>query len=155
MFSLQIILLPSSLPPPPLYFSTDKSVWQVPGSIALAGAHCWKAQVYQPLGCNSVWELALPKVEVPGLPGHQPTLSNTVVKERQNWLLVFFLRSSFISYTWVCRQICKCIIYINSMLINIVCAFMFMDFLRRSVWWWRSICFSCASCSSKKWPGTC
>ena len=33
--------------PSPFIFSTDKSVWQVPGSIGV-GAHGWKARVYQP-----------------------------------------------------------------------------------------------------------
>ena len=32
------------LSPPPFDFSTDKSVWQVPGSIG-AGARGWKVQV--------------------------------------------------------------------------------------------------------------
>ena len=41
------------IPPPPLYFSSDKSVCQVPGPISV-GALGWKARVYQ--------GLALPKV---------------------------------------------------------------------------------------------
>ena len=40
------ILLPPSLLP--FYFSSDKSVWQVPGPICV-GAHGWKAVVYQGL----------------------------------------------------------------------------------------------------------
>ena len=93
LFSLRIILLPPSLPPPPqglqilliggvtvtsasqvlecnfgvkytkfgifanpappLYFSTDESVWQVPGSIGM-GVHGWRAWVCQPWRHNSV-----------------------------------------------------------------------------------------------------
>ena len=67
------------LPPPPLYFSTDKSVGQVPGSIGV-GAHGWRALVCQPWGRNSVYGLAVPKVEALGHPGHPPPLSDTVVK---------------------------------------------------------------------------
>ena len=37
--------------PPPLYFSSDKSVWQVPGPISV-GAHGRKARVYQGLACS-------------------------------------------------------------------------------------------------------
>ena len=40
------ILLPPSLLP--FYFSSDKSVWQVPGPICV-GAHGWKARVYHGL----------------------------------------------------------------------------------------------------------
>ena len=36
---------------PPLFFSTDKSVWQVPGSVGVV-VHGNSARVYQPLGCN-------------------------------------------------------------------------------------------------------
>ena len=46
-FSLWIILLPPSLPTSPFTFSTDKSLWLVPVSVGV-GAHCSKAQVYQP-----------------------------------------------------------------------------------------------------------
>ena len=67
------------LPPLPLYFSTDKSVGQVPGSIGL-GAHGWSALVCQLWGRNSVYGLAVPKVEALGHPGHPPPLSDTVVK---------------------------------------------------------------------------
>ena len=38
-------------PSPPLYFSSDKSVCQVPGPISV-GAHGWKARVYQGLACS-------------------------------------------------------------------------------------------------------
>ena len=44
---------PTSLPAPPLFFSIDKLVWQVPGCIGM-GAHGWRVQVYQPWGHNSV-----------------------------------------------------------------------------------------------------
>ena len=37
--------------PPPFYFSSDKSVWQVPGLIGV-GAHGWNARVYQGLACS-------------------------------------------------------------------------------------------------------
>ena len=79
--------------PPTFYFSTDKSVWQVPGSIGV-GAHGWKAQVYQPCGCNSVYGLALSKVEARGHPGHPPPVSRVAVVNTG-------LFSSFlISLTW-------------------------------------------------------
>ena len=39
--------------PYPFILSTDKSVWQVPGSIGLC-THDWRALVYQPWGRNSV-----------------------------------------------------------------------------------------------------
>ena len=44
------------LPPPhpPFHFSTDKSVWQVLGSVGM-GAHGWKERVYQPWGRNSYY----------------------------------------------------------------------------------------------------
>ena len=45
-FSLSIILLPPSLPDPPLFFPPINQ-WVVPGSVGV-GAHGWKAQVYQP-----------------------------------------------------------------------------------------------------------
>ena len=51
-FGLSIILfilLPPSLLP--FYFSSDKSVWYVPGPIGV-GAHGWKARVYQGLACS-------------------------------------------------------------------------------------------------------
>ena len=64
--------------PPAFYFSTNKSVRQVPGSIGV-GAHGWKAQVYQPWGCNSVYGLALSKVEARGHPGHPPPVSRVAV----------------------------------------------------------------------------
>ena len=84
-------LLP--LLPPTFYFSTDKSVWQVPGSIGV-GAHGWKAQVYQPWGCNSVYGLALSKVEARGHPGHPPPVSRVAVVNTG------LLSSFFISLTW-------------------------------------------------------
>ena len=37
--------------PPPFYFSSGKSVSQVPGPICV-GAHGWKARVYQGLACS-------------------------------------------------------------------------------------------------------
>ena len=37
--------------PPPLYFSSNKSVCQVPGPISV-GAHGWKAWVYQGITCS-------------------------------------------------------------------------------------------------------
>ena len=37
--------------PSPLYFSSDKSVCQVPGPISV-GAHGWKAWVYQGITCS-------------------------------------------------------------------------------------------------------
>ena len=42
-----------SLPPSflPFYFSSDKSVKQVPGPICV-GAHGWKARIYQGLACS-------------------------------------------------------------------------------------------------------
>ena len=46
-FSLWIILLLPSLPTFPFIFSTDKSLWLMPGSVGV-GAHGSKAQVYQP-----------------------------------------------------------------------------------------------------------
>ena len=66
------------IPPHTFYFSTDKSVCQVPGSIGV-GAHGWKAQVYQPWGCNSAHGLALSKVEGARHPGHPPPLSRVAV----------------------------------------------------------------------------
>ena len=51
-FGLWIILF---IPLPPsllsFYFSSDKSVWQVPGPTCV-GAHGWKARVYQGLACS-------------------------------------------------------------------------------------------------------
>ena len=38
------------IPPPSLYFSSDKSVCQVPGPISM-GAYGWKARVYQGVAC--------------------------------------------------------------------------------------------------------
>ena len=45
--SLWITHLPSLLPL--FYFSTAKSVWQVPSSIGM-GAHSWEVPIYQPWG---------------------------------------------------------------------------------------------------------
>ena len=61
------------------------------------------------------------------------TMRHKLLKRDETDVCFFFLRSSFISYPWVCTQICKCIIYINVMLINIVWALIFMDFLRKPV----------------------
>ena len=55
--------------PSTLYSSTDKSVWQVPGSIGVR-AHGWRVWVCQPWGRNS---------EAPGHPGHLPPLSEAAV----------------------------------------------------------------------------
>ena len=49
LWIILFILLPPSLLP--FYFSSDKSVWQVPGPICV-GAHGWKARVYQRLACS-------------------------------------------------------------------------------------------------------
>ena len=49
LWIILFILLPPSLLP--FYFSSDKSVWQVPGPICV-GAHGWKARVYQGLACS-------------------------------------------------------------------------------------------------------
>ena len=49
LWIILFILLPPSLLP--FYFSSDKSVWQVPGPICV-GAHGWKARIYQRLACS-------------------------------------------------------------------------------------------------------
>ena len=49
LWIILFILLPLSLPL--FIFSTDKSVWQVPGAISV-GAHGWKARVYQGIICS-------------------------------------------------------------------------------------------------------
>ena len=49
LWIILFILLPPCLLP--FYFSSDKSVWQVPGPICV-GAHGWKARVYQGLACS-------------------------------------------------------------------------------------------------------
>ena len=49
LWIILFILLPPSLLP--FYFSSDKSVWQVPGPICV-GAHGWKTRVYQGLACS-------------------------------------------------------------------------------------------------------
>ena len=49
LWIILFILFPPSLLPS--YFSSDKSVWQVPGPICL-GAHGWKARFYQGLDCS-------------------------------------------------------------------------------------------------------
>ena len=49
LWIILFLLLPPSLPP--FYFSSDKSVCQVPGPISV-GAHGWKVQVYQGLACS-------------------------------------------------------------------------------------------------------
>ena len=86
-FILWIILLPPSLP---LYSSSVKSVWQVPGSIGM-GAHGWRAWVCQPWGRNSVWGLAVPKVEAPGHLGHPPPPSDTVVNAKYDHKSCYYL----------------------------------------------------------------
>ena len=43
-------------------------------------AHGWRARVCHSSGRNSVWGMAVPKVESPGHPGHPPPLSDAVVK---------------------------------------------------------------------------
>ena len=62
--------------PSTLYSSTDKSVWQVPGSIGVR-AHGWRVQVCQPWGHNS---------ESPGHPGHPPPLKTTNILSQINIL---------------------------------------------------------------------
>ena len=85
--------------PSPLYFPTDISVWQVPGSIG-EWAHGWKAPVYQPWGhklCLGAG-FAERKVEV-AHPRHPPPLSNAVVNllylptNSPNWPLYISIKN--------------------------------------------------------------
>ena len=100
-FGLWIILLPPFLAS--FIFSSDKSVWQVPGSVSV-GVNGKRARVYYPRVRIFVLGLALPKVEALRHPGHPSPLSDAVVKVDKLLQLIFFSACQLWTARWGRRK---------------------------------------------------
>ena len=87
------LFYPHPSPPPP----RGTGAW-----FHWCGGHGWRAWVCQPWRHNSVWGLAVPKVEAPGYPGHPPPLSDPVVNNYQNYCNV------------MCDWTCRCLLTLLS-----------------------------------------